>query len=63
MKAVVNRDPYENRIFEKENNKELTEAQQSAFENIDKSVSNEESKTFLLHGVTGSGKLKCIYKR
>ncbi len=54
--AVVNRDPYENRIFEKENNKELTEAQQSAFENIDKSVSNEESKTFLLHGVTGSGK-------
>lgn len=54
--AVVNRDPYENRIFEKENNKELTEAQQSAFENIDKAVSNEESKTFLLHGVTGSGK-------
>lgn len=54
--AVVNRDPYENRIFEKEINKSLTNAQQEAFSQIDEAVKANESKTFLLHGVTGSGK-------
>lgn len=54
--AVVQRDPYEHRIFEKENNKALTEAQHDAYSQIDEAVQANESKTFLLHGVTGSGK-------
>lgn len=54
--GIMNRDPYEHRIFEKEHNKALTEAQHEAFTQIDEAVRNNESKTFLLHGVTGSGK-------
>lgn len=54
--GIMNRDPYEHRIFEKEHNKALIEAQHEAFTQIDEAVRNNESKTFLLHGVTGSGK-------
>jgi len=43
---------------------EPTNAQKSAIESISTSISANESKTFLLHGVTGSGKtevyLRCI---
>ncbi|GGI41667.1 primosomal protein N' [Mammaliicoccus stepanovicii] len=54
--SVVARDPYENRIFEKEHNKSLTNDQQHAFTQINEAVQGNESTTFLLHGVTGSGK-------
>lgn len=40
----------------------LTEEQIDALESIDHSLQNEESKTILLHGVTGSGKTE-IYLR
>ena len=54
--AEIERDPFANRIFEKEDNRQLTHDQQSAFDAIKEKIDANEERTFLLHGVTGSGK-------
>ena len=54
--AEVFRDPYANRIFEQEQKRILTKEQQDAFEAIQHYIHDEKERTFLLHGVTGSGK-------
>ena len=50
------RDPYANRIFEQEQKRILTKEQRDAFEAIQHYIHDEKERTFLLHGVTGSGK-------
>ncbi len=54
--AIVERDPYEGRIFEQDQKRILTSEQQAAFVKLEDAVTNQRSETFLLHGVTGSGK-------
>ncbi|MCM3282492.1 primosomal protein N' [Staphylococcus capitis] len=54
--AEVNRDPFANRIFEQEDKRQLTTEQQQAYEAVKNKIDHNESRTFLLHGVTGSGK-------
>jgi primosomal protein N' (replication factor Y) len=54
--TVVERDPFETRVFEQEAKQALTESQQEAFDAISAKVNAHEQQTFLLHGVTGSGK-------
>ena len=54
--AEIERDPFANRIFEKEDNRQLTHDQQIAFDAIKEKIDANEERTFLLHGVTGSGK-------
>lgn len=51
----IYRNPYE-REFPKTKKKTLTEEQQKAIKPIHKSIENEQNETFLLYGVTGSGK-------
>ncbi|MDH5161139.1 primosomal protein N' [Heyndrickxia oleronia] len=50
------RDPYEHRIFEKTKPFQLTEEQSMAMEPIMRSIEGNYQETFLLNGVTGSGK-------
>lgn len=50
------RDPYENRSFKKTNPFPLTEEQENAIMPIIKSIDEDNHETFLLNGVTGSGK-------
>lgn len=52
----VGRDPYQDRKFVQTEPLPLTKEQQNAFEEIRSCVVQGEYKTFLLHGVTGSGK-------
>jgi primosomal protein N' (replication factor Y) (superfamily II helicase) len=52
----VSRDPYANRVFKKTTPLELTKHQQTVIKPIYDSIYNEQHKTFLVHGVTGSGK-------
>lgn len=52
----VYRDPYALPVEKLSMPLPLTHSQQQAIEPILSAVKNEESKTFLLHGVTGSGK-------
>ena len=40
----------------------LTPAQNNAFQQIKEKIDHNAQRTFLLHGVTGSGKLKSICK-
>lgn len=54
--SIENRDPYAHRLFEKEKNKSLTSSQQVSFDKINKAINENKFETFLLHGVTGSGK-------
>ena len=54
--AEVHRDPFANRIFEQEEKRDLTQDQQQAYDAVKNKIDNEEARTFLLHGVTGSGK-------
>lgn len=54
-KEEVYRNPYEGE-FEKTEQLSLTEEQQQAIEPIIDTIDHEEHRTFLLHGVTGSGK-------
>src|SRR5699024_6927815 len=54
-KVEVYRNPYEEE-FARTVNLQLTEEQSVAVSAIQKAVAEEESTTFLLHGVTGSGK-------
>ncbi|AZN42076.1 primosomal protein N' [Paenibacillus albus] len=51
-----NRDPYAGRNFKRTEPLPLTEGQQAVYEEIAESLDAEQSRVFLLHGVTGSGK-------
>ncbi|SEM76553.1 primosomal protein N' [Paenibacillus sp. OV219] len=50
------RDPYAGRHFKRTEPLPLTESQQAVYEEIADSLDAEQSRVFLLHGVTGSGK-------
>lgn len=54
--AVVERDPFETRVFEQDVKQHLTSDQQRAFEAISEKIHAHQQCTYLLHGVTGSGK-------
>ncbi|EAG4183763.1 primosomal protein N' [Listeria monocytogenes] len=53
QEKVVSRDPYENHQFEKSESLQLLPDQQTACEKI---IAATDQETFLIHGVTGSGK-------
>ena len=53
---LVERDPFEGRIFYEDKKKILTDEQAHAFKAINQSIQNNTHETFLLHGITGSGK-------
>ncbi|WP_411844031.1 primosomal protein N' [Salinicoccus sp. HZC-1] len=52
----IERDPYSGRVFEYDKPKILNDEQQTAYEEITKSMDERAAETFLLHGITGSGK-------
>lgn len=52
----VYRDPYQDRNFKPTASLELTEEQSAAFGRIKTALDEQVHETFLLHGVTGSGK-------
>lgn len=52
----VSRDPYANREFQRTKPLVLMKNQQKAIEPIYETINNEQHQTFLIHGVTGSGK-------
>lgn len=52
----VSRDPYADRDFKQSKPLELTQHQQAIINPILETIDQNEHKTFLLHGVTGSGK-------
>lgn len=52
----IYRDPYKDREFKRTEPLELTEEQQMAIEPILDDIENKQHETFLIHGVTGSGK-------
>lgn len=54
--AIVERDPFKDRVFEQDSKRQLTIDQQRAYSAINEKIVNQEQATFLLHGVTGSGK-------
>ena len=54
--VVVERDPYKSRVFEEDPPKELNSEQAYAYNEIIRAVEEDAAETFLLHGVTGSGK-------
>ncbi len=54
--AIIERDPFKDRVFEQESKRQLTTDQQRAYAAINEKIVNQEQATFLLHGVTGSGK-------
>ncbi|MBE2145332.1 primosomal protein N' [Staphylococcus argenteus] len=54
--AIVERDPFKDRVFEQESKRQLTTDQQRVYAAINEKIINQEQATFLLHGVTGSGK-------
>lgn len=62
----VFRDPYSGRNFKPTEPLPLTDEQQAVYERILKPLNNLEHESFLLHGVTGSGKteiyLQCIQR-
>ncbi|MBF2588261.1 primosomal protein N' [Listeria marthii] len=53
QEKIISRDPYENHQFEKSESLQLLPDQQTACEKINAA---KEQETFLIHGVTGSGK-------
>ena len=56
LDVEVYRDPFEKSTFKKSQPLDLTIEQAEAKERIQESIDRNEHKTFLLHGVTGSGK-------
>lgn len=54
--TVIERDPFADRIFEQEQKRQLTTTQRQAYDAIVETVNKQQQQTFLLHGVTGSGK-------
>ncbi|WP_163653921.1 primosomal protein N' [Listeria sp. PSOL-1] len=53
---AIHRDPYQNHIFEKSFPHALSDGQKTAAEQIIQATNENRAETFLLHGVTGSGK-------
>ncbi|EAF8306306.1 primosomal protein N' [Listeria monocytogenes] len=53
QEKIISRDPYENHQFEKSESLQLLPDQQTACEKI---IAATDQETFLIHGVTGSGK-------
>ncbi len=58
----VDRDPLRNAIIPAKDDFTLTEEQSAALASIDEAVSTSQFRSFLLHGVTGSGKTE-VYIR
>ncbi len=56
FEAETRRDPYKDRTFEKNEKMTPTPDQARAINAVTESVKNGDGKTYLLHGVTGSGK-------
>ncbi|MFC3419745.1 primosomal protein N' [Salinicoccus hispanicus] len=56
VEAEMERDPYSDRVFTSDPPKVLNSEQQHAYDRITSSMDAQEAKTFLLHGITGSGK-------
>ncbi|MEY8599289.1 primosomal protein N' [Staphylococcus shinii] len=54
--AIVERDPFETRVFEQDQKQQLTDDQQAAYDSILENIRARQQRTYLLHGVTGSGK-------
>lgn len=54
--AEIDRDPFADCVFEQEVKQKLTIEQQHAFDTVKTTLDGDEARTFLLHGVTGSGK-------
>lgn len=61
VEKKIERDPLEGKNIEKTNNLELTNEQKIAFERINTNIKNNEYKSFLLYGVTGSRKNRSIF--
>lgn len=60
--SVVRRDPLQGRDYPRVQPPNLTKAQSSAYGKIAEAIETRRSATFLLHGVTGSGKTE-VYLR
>lgn len=56
LQVEAYRDPYAHQTFEKTAARELKAAQQAAFDDMSTALKAAQAKTFLLEGVTGSGK-------
>lgn len=56
VEIEINRDPYGNHTFEKNEAMSLNGQQQMAYDEIVQSMKAEDNQTFLLEGITGSGK-------
>ncbi|MBW7474165.1 primosomal protein N' [Paenibacillus oenotherae] len=54
--AEFNRDPYAGRSFQQTTAMSLTEEQTAVYDEISSAIDSGDSRVFLLHGVTGSGK-------
>lgn len=50
------RDPYAHKVFFEDTEKALHDEQQSAYNAVMATINKDQSETFLLHGITGSGK-------
>jgi len=50
------RDPFAHKVFFEDDKKQLLPEQQAAYNAIHEAYGNKKAETFLLHGVTGSGK-------
>ncbi|PTL17426.1 primosomal protein N' [Staphylococcus gallinarum] len=56
FETIVERNPFETNVFEQDKKQQLTQDQQAAYDAISKTIESGTQRTFLLHGVTGSGK-------
>ena len=56
LEKQIERNPLLNKQIERTEKLELNDEQKYAFEEVNKSIQNNEFKEFLLYGVTGSGK-------
>ena len=54
VQKKIERDPLKDKITSKTNNLILTKEQEYAYSRIENSIEQNEYKSFLLHGVTGS---------
>ncbi|MCI5775199.1 MAG: primosomal protein N' [Aerococcus sp.] len=53
---IVDRDPYADKVIEQTTAKPLLPQQQAAYEPVAKAIDTNQAETYLLEGVTGSGK-------
>lgn len=61
IEKQVERNPFLNKNIERTNKLELTEEQQTAYQEVEKAIDNKEFKEFLLYGVTGSRKNRSLF--